>query len=119
MTLPRVQVENGLLEELYNLAGLVEPLTTEELATETRCVGWTVSDVTGHVCGTLSRIARGDVGDVASPEVTAAEAGARRGRSGAELADELRASAASSWVPSGASTNACGPGRGRRAWPRP
>ena len=70
MTLLRVEVENGVLDELYNLSGLVQPLTADELASVTRCEGWTVGDVAGHVCGTLGRISRGDLEGLASPEVT-------------------------------------------------
>jgi uncharacterized protein (TIGR03083 family) len=91
MTLPRDQIEKGLTEELSALSALVRPLTAEELATPTRCDGWTVGDIAGHVAGTMADVVAGNFDGLGTPEVTQREVDERKGRSGADLADELDA----------------------------
>jgi uncharacterized protein (TIGR03083 family) len=54
-----------------------------------RCEGWTAGDVAAHVIGTVVDIVEGRLDGLGSPEVTAREVEERRGRSAAELADEL------------------------------
>jgi uncharacterized protein (TIGR03083 family) len=91
MVLPRQEIETGLAEELGTLSGLVRPLTAEDLATPTRCDGWSVGDVAAHVAGTMSDILAGNFEGLGTPEVTQRAVDERRGRSGADLADELDA----------------------------
>jgi uncharacterized protein (TIGR03083 family) len=89
MTLPRDQIEKGLADELSALSALVRPLDEGQLATPTRCAGWTVRDVAAHVAGTLADVVAGRFEGLGTPEVTQREVDERAGRSGTELADEL------------------------------
>jgi uncharacterized protein (TIGR03083 family) len=91
MVLPRDQIEAGLADELTAMSELVRPLGADELATPTRCDGWTVGDIAGHVAGTLSDILAGNFDGLGTPEVTRRQVEERRGRTAAELADELDA----------------------------
>ncbi len=77
------------LAELDNFQRLVGSLSSEELGTPSRCQGWTTGDVAAHVIGTVVDIVEGRVDGLGSPEVTQREVEERRGRSGAELAEEL------------------------------
>jgi uncharacterized protein (TIGR03083 family) len=92
MALPRDDVTSGLLEELAAFEALIRPLTSEQAASPSRCAGWSVADVAAHVVGGMSDIAHGRLEGLGTPEVTARQVAERRGRSGAELADELAAS---------------------------
>ena len=89
MTLPRDEIEKGLAEELSELSALVRPLTPEELATPTRCDGWTAGDVAAHVAGTMADIVAGNFDGLGTPEVTERQVDERKGASATELADEL------------------------------
>jgi uncharacterized protein (TIGR03083 family) len=89
MALPKQEITTGLVDELNAFGELVESLSDEELATPTRCEGWTVGDVAAHVIGTMSDIVAGRLEGLGSPEVTTRQVEERRGRTGAELAEEL------------------------------
>jgi uncharacterized protein (TIGR03083 family) len=91
MALPRTEVTIGLLEELERFKGLVQALTPAQLATPSRCSGWTVGDVAAHVIGGMTDVAALRLEGLGTPEVTARQVAERRGRSAAELADELGA----------------------------
>ncbi len=91
MTLPRTEVTTGLLEELERFKGLVQGLTPAEWATVSRCDGWTVGDVAAHVIGGMADVAAFRLEWLGTPEVTARQVYERKGRSPAELADELGA----------------------------
>jgi uncharacterized protein (TIGR03083 family) len=91
MALPRSEVTIGLLEELERFKGLVQWLTPAELATPSRCRGWTVGDVAAHVIGGMADVAAFRLEGLGTPEVTARQVAERRGRSAGELADELGA----------------------------
>lgn len=91
MALPRTEVTIGLLEELERFKGLVQSLTPAELATPSRCSGWTVGDVAAHVIGGMADVAAFRLEGLGTPEVTARQVAERRGRSAGELADELGA----------------------------
>jgi uncharacterized protein (TIGR03083 family) len=91
MTLPRNEIEKGLADELGSLSDLVRPLTADELEAPTRCAGWTVGDVAAHVAGTLACVVSGELDTLATPEGGKRLVDERKGRSGAELADELDA----------------------------
>jgi len=81
-------------EGLARFSALVRPLTADQLATPSRCEGWTVGDVAGHFIGSIAEIAAGEIEGQGTPPVTERQVAARRGRSAAELADELDAAAA-------------------------
>ena len=89
MTLSREEVGTGIIEELETFHQLVASLSPAELATASRCEGWTVGDVAAHVIGTLVDIVEGRFDGLGSPEVTKREVDERKGRSSTELADEL------------------------------
>jgi len=89
MALPRDQIEKGLAEELSTLSALVRTLSAEELATATRCDGWSVGDIAAHVAGTMADIVAGNFDGLGTPEVTRRQVQERRGRTAVELADEL------------------------------
>ncbi len=91
MTLPREEVVPGLLEELAEFEALVRLLGESELAAPSRCTGWSAGDVAGHVIGQTADITAGRFDGLGTPEVTARQVEERRGRSAAELADELAA----------------------------
>lgn len=92
MPLPKEQVTTGLVNELGAFGELVGSLNEEELATPSRCEGWTVGDVAGHVIGTMTDIVNGRLEGLGSPEVTARQVEERRGRTGPQLAEELEQS---------------------------
>ena len=89
MTLRRDVVVPGTLEEYGAFAELIRSLTDEDWGSPSRCAGWSVADVAGHVVGQLSDVANLRLDGVGSPEATQRQADQRRGRSAAQLADEL------------------------------
>ena len=93
MTLSKEDISTGIIEELGNFERLVASLSPEELASPSRCEGWTVGDVAAHLIGTVVDIVEGRVEGLGTPEVTQREVDERRGRSGDELAEELAGAA--------------------------
>jgi len=91
MTLSRTVVVPGLLAELEAFGALIGPLDDADWARPTRCAGWAVSAVASHVVGSITDVVSGQLDGLGSPEVTAREVDERRGRSPAELAEELAA----------------------------
>lgn len=89
MTLDRETVINGTEHELRAFASLIAHLTSEEWNTPTRCAGWAVADVAGHVVGTVADIAAGRFVEAAAPTAPDRQVAERRGRPPAELAAEL------------------------------
>jgi uncharacterized protein (TIGR03083 family) len=89
MTLRRDEIVPGILDELDGLGELLAGLDGQAWATPSRCEGWTVADVAAHVVGTMTSVVTGQLDGLGSPEVTAREVADRKGRSPAELADEL------------------------------
>jgi uncharacterized protein (TIGR03083 family) len=89
MALPRNEVEPGLIAELEAFETLIRPMTAPEWDTPTRCDGWTVGDVAAHVIGSMADVVALRLDGLGTPEVTAREVEERRGRTPAELADEL------------------------------
>ena len=89
MTLSRAEVVPGLVAEYGAFADLVRGLSGPEWETPTRCTGWRVADVAAHVIGQLTDVVNFRLEDLGSPEVTARQVAERRGRTAAELADEL------------------------------
>jgi uncharacterized protein (TIGR03083 family) len=89
----REEIIQTFRDGLTRFSALVRPLTTEQLATPSRCEGWTVGDVAGHFIGSIAEIAAGQVEGQGTPAVTQRQVEERRGRTGVELADELDAAA--------------------------
>jgi uncharacterized protein (TIGR03083 family) len=89
MALPRQEVINGFTDELADFEKLLRSLDEGDANRPTRCEGWTVADVAAHVIGTLADIGAGRMDDLGTPEGTERVVLERRGRSVAELADEL------------------------------
>lgn len=89
MTLPRADVEAGLIDELARFEAQVRALDAAEGRAPTRCAGWTAADVAAHVIGTLADIAGGRLEGLGTQAVTARQVAERRDRTPAELADEL------------------------------
>jgi uncharacterized protein (TIGR03083 family) len=90
MTLARQEVIDGTMAEHTSLEELMRTLSDEEWATPTRCEGWTVSDICGHVTGTIAAIANGQLEGLTAPDAPQREADERKGRSPEVVADELR-----------------------------
>jgi uncharacterized protein (TIGR03083 family) len=89
MTLPREVVAAGVVAELGDFEALVRSLDAADLAAPSRCEGWTAGDVAAHVIGQISDITAGRFEGLGTAEVTQRQVEERRGRSSAELADEL------------------------------
>jgi uncharacterized protein (TIGR03083 family) len=95
-SLDRAQITAGILAELDTFGELIRPLDATALDTPTRCAGWTVRDVAGHMVGQMTDVVEGRLDGLGGPEATARQARERAGRSGPELADELAAARARS-----------------------
>lgn len=89
MTLPREEVIAGLQDELGRFGELVSSLSPDELERPTRCAGWTTRDLVSHVVGNLADITNGRFDRLGNPEGQQAVVDERKGRSAAELVDEL------------------------------
>jgi uncharacterized protein (TIGR03083 family) len=89
MTLPRTEIETGILTELTSFHELLEHLDDRAWATPTRCEGWTVANVASHVVGSMADVVGGRLDGLGSPEATAREVAEREGRTPADLAQEL------------------------------
>ena len=89
MTLPRDEVVAGFAEEMGRFEALVRSLDGEAWEQPTRCEGWRVADVAAHVAGQLVDINAGRFDGLGTAEVTQRQADERRGRTAAQLADEL------------------------------
>jgi uncharacterized protein (TIGR03083 family) len=89
VTLRREEAVPGTLAELEAFEALVRSLDAAELDTATRCAGWSAGDVAAHVIGQLADITAGNFDGLGTPEVTERQVVERRGRTAAELADEM------------------------------
>jgi len=87
--LDRTEISAGFLAELDNFGELLESLEPADLDAPTRCEGWTVRDIAGHMVGQVTDVVNGRLEGLGTPEVTEREAKERAGRSAAELAEEL------------------------------
>jgi uncharacterized protein (TIGR03083 family) len=87
--LTRSEVIDGTLAELEAFGVLVRSLDDAEWATPTRCTGWTVADVAGHLVGAFADILAGRLEGQGTDEVSQRQAAERRGRSPREIADEI------------------------------
>lgn len=89
-TLSRSDVSKGFIAEYEGFAALIEPLTAAEWDAPTRCTGFAVRDVAGHVIGLAEDTAAGVPGSRNAEE----EAASVRHESPAGAAARLRAAAA-------------------------
>jgi uncharacterized protein (TIGR03083 family) len=87
--LDRTEISAGFVAELDNFGELLRSLEPADLNKPTRCTGWTVGDVAGHMVGQVTDVVNGRLEGLGTPEVTEREAKERAGRSADELADEL------------------------------
>jgi uncharacterized protein (TIGR03083 family) len=88
-TLDRTEITDGFLAELDNFGELIGSLDRAALDTPSRCGGWTVGDVAGHMVGQITDVVEGRLDGLGSPEVTERQAKERADRSGKELAVEM------------------------------
>ena len=89
MTLPRQEVAAGLVDEYGRFAELLRTLDESDWQKTSRCEGWAVGDVAAHVTGLLSDIVNGRLDDLGTPEGVNRQVSERRGKSPADVADEL------------------------------
>jgi uncharacterized protein (TIGR03083 family) len=82
----RAEVIAGLFAEYDAFVELISQLTSEEWQTPTRCEGWEVRDVAGHVTGNVVDSMTGEIGKRTPGE----QARAFRDGAPAELAERLR-----------------------------
>ncbi|MEP6659243.1 MAG: maleylpyruvate isomerase family mycothiol-dependent enzyme [Acidimicrobiales bacterium] len=87
--LPQAEVVGGIQRELEDFADLVRSLDERDWARPSRCEGWTVSDVAGHLVGAFADITSGQIEGQGTAEVSERQAAERRGRTAGEVADEL------------------------------
>ena len=88
--LERTDVARGAIAEYEAFAALIEPLDNAEWNAPTRCDGFLVRDVAGHVVGLAEDVAKGVPGSRNAEE----EAASVRGDSPAQVATRLRAAIA-------------------------
>ena len=89
MVLPRQEVVSGLVDEYAAFRDLLLSLDEGEWNKATRCEGWEVADVAAHLTGTLTEIVNGRLDGLGDPEKIQATVDERKGRTAAEVADEL------------------------------
>ena len=92
MTLTRVVTLAGMEREYSAFAELIGGLSSAEWEQPTRCGDWRVADVAAHVTGQLADVVNFRLEGLGSPEVTQREVDERRGRTPAQLTEELLAS---------------------------
>jgi uncharacterized protein (TIGR03083 family) len=93
VTLSREVVVPGMIAEYRSFGELIRGLTDTQWDSPSRCEGWRVADVAAHVTGQLTDVINFRLEGLGSPEVTKRQVDERRGRTTAELADELESSA--------------------------
>jgi len=87
MDLTRTETIDGMLDEYVAFADLIGGLGPDEWATRSRCDGWEVRDVAGHVVGLCEDVVAG----VPGSRDSAQEAASLRGEAPAVVAERLRA----------------------------
>lgn len=92
MPLSRTEVVPGLENELTGFAELILSLSDSEWEAPTRCEGWRTADVAAHVIGTMTDVVNGRIEGLGTPERLAGHVEERRGRTAAQLAEELEQS---------------------------
>jgi uncharacterized protein (TIGR03083 family) len=86
MQLTRTETLEGMLSEYASFADLIDTISTDDWTRTTRCDGWEVRDVAGHVVGTVQDVVAGTSGS-RTPDQEAADL---RDRSPGDLAAEFR-----------------------------
>ncbi|HLX87735.1 MAG TPA: maleylpyruvate isomerase family mycothiol-dependent enzyme, partial [Acidimicrobiales bacterium] len=89
MTLPRDVVVPSVQAEYRSFEALLRTLSVDEWERPTRCAGWRTADVAAHVVGQLTDVVNLRLDGLGTPEVTERQVAEHRGRTAAELADEL------------------------------
>jgi uncharacterized protein (TIGR03083 family) len=90
MTLTRSETTPGLVAELDAFGDLIGPLDDDAWGRPTRCEGWAVGDVAAHVVGSIADVVSGRLDGLGTDAATAREVAERKGRSAAQVAEELR-----------------------------
>jgi uncharacterized protein (TIGR03083 family) len=88
-TLDRAETSAEFLNELDSFGALIDSLEPAALDMPTRCEGWTVRGVAGHMVGQMTDVVEGRLDGLGTDEVTQRQAEERADRSGKELAAEL------------------------------
>ena len=89
MTLGQAEVAAGIEGELRDFARLISGLGPDDWSTPTRCAGWKVSDVAGHMVGLVADVVAGRFDDLTRPDAAERQAAANRGIPPAVLATQL------------------------------
>ena len=89
MKLTQGEVVDGLLFQLRSMRDLVADLTEDEWATPTRCEGWTVADLAGHLTGVMADITAGRLEGIDTQPWYDRQVAERRGRPPRTVAEEL------------------------------
>ena len=87
--LGRDEVVDGTLAEYRAFGQLLRTLDADAWGTPTRCEGWTVADVAGHVVGQLDDLANLRFAEASAPDSPDRQADRNRGRTATDLAAEL------------------------------
>ena len=90
MELTRTETIEGMLDEYGAFADLIGGLGPDEWSASSRCDGWQVRDIAGHVVGLCEDVAAG----VPGSRDSAQEAASLRGETAAVVAEHLRAALA-------------------------
>jgi uncharacterized protein (TIGR03083 family) len=93
MSVDQTTVLQGISDELRAFAELIGSLSEEDLKTPSRCAGWTVADIAGHVVGTVVDITQGRLEGQGTAAVTQRQADERSGHSAQALSNELEGAA--------------------------
>jgi uncharacterized protein (TIGR03083 family) len=88
-TLDRAETSAEFLNELDSFGALIDSLEPAALDMPTRCEGWTVRGVAGHMVGQMTDVVEGRLDGLGTDDVTQRQAEERADRSGKELAAEL------------------------------
>lgn len=93
LLLGRQEVMDGIEAESKHVVELVAGVDEAEWLRPTRCAGWVVRDVAGHLTGLFTDVALGRMAGQGLPAVTQRQAEERRDRTPEQMAAELARSA--------------------------
>jgi uncharacterized protein (TIGR03083 family) len=85
----RDQITAGALGEYRSFSELLRGLDETQWRKDTRCDGWTVGHVAGHVVGQFDDVVNFRLDGLGQPEATQRQAAAGATSNGAEIADRL------------------------------
>lgn len=89
----RQELVDGVQTEYRDFAEFLRTLDDEQWAVPTRCDGWVVADAAAHVAGQIDDVTNLRFDALGSPDAVARQVADRKGRTPAELADEIAAAA--------------------------